>query len=110
MGAGISSAGMHRSGDEKNDNMPPLEPHCAVPPKSKKMQDPHGAHDEDMPPLEYVGNSFSTAFSFREGDAVFLHGLSNEELNGQAGNILPLTQNPAGRLAVSLKQSSSTVS
>lgn len=89
---------------DSDDDMPPLEYVGNVPPVTTSTPD-NG--DDDMPPLEYVGADASLGISLREGDRVILKGLSKTVLNGQTGTLQSFQKASKGRLPVKLDKSGS---
>eukprot|EP00434_Breviolum_minutum_P014124 symbB.v1.2.012453.t1/scaffold858.1/size157433/1 len=89
---------------DSDDDMPPLEYVGNVPPVTTSTPDDG---DDDMPPLEYVGADASLGISLREGDRVILKGLSKTVLNGQTGTLQSFQKASKGRLPVKLDKSGS---
>ncbi len=89
---------------DSDDDMPPLEYVGNVPPVTTSTPDDG---DDDMPPLEYVGADASLGISLREGDRVILKGLSKTALNGQTGTLQSFQKASKGRLPVKLDKSGS---
>ena len=93
---------------DSDDDMPPLEYVGNAKPGTGNMTATPKVlddEDDDMPPLEYVGTDASLGISLREGDNVILKGLSKNGLNGMTGVLQSFQKATKGRLPVKLDAS-----